>query len=97
MTEFLLAMKFEGVSKSQMLDEHAPRIDAQYMGRYGGAGALTVFVLDMEGPWDVVVRYAGPDDSAAWLEQAIKEAAATEGGEARLWTGRVLEDITDRF
>jgi len=95
--DFLLLVKFDGVDKSDMMEKAAPGIDKAYMELYGNAGARTVFILDLDGAWDLAVRYEGPEESAGWLEEAIRAAAAERGGSARTSTPVVLGDITEQF
>ncbi len=95
--EFLLLAKFQDVDKVDLMDAPAQAIHDDYMERYGSVGALTVFVKDLSGPWDVAVLYEGPDESSTWLEQAIVSAAKERGGKAIVTTARVLGDITDRY
>lgn len=95
--EYLLLVHFEGVDLATMLADPAQRIHDAYMDRFGEAGARTLFVLELEGDYDVVIRYQGPEESVGWLEDAIVAATEREGGKARVTTPVVVGDLTDRY
>jgi hypothetical protein len=95
--DYLLLVRFEGVAKARMMQQHAQRIDEEYMDLYGDVGALTVFILDLEGDFDLAVRYQGPQESVAWLQNAIQDAAVDLGGSAYCVTPEIVGDITDDY
>ena len=95
--EYLLLVHFEGVERARMLGDPAQRIHDAYMERFGEAGALTLFALELEGDYDVVIRYQGPEESVGWLEDAIVAAAASAGGRAQVTTPVVVADLTERY
>lgn len=97
--EYVLVIRFEGVDVDAMIENHARRINEEYMNRWGGdpAQVFTIAILRLGGPEHVSIRYRGPADSTQWLEDEIQEAAQQEGGQAHMTTSVVYGDITDEY
>ena len=105
--QFVTLLQVTGVD-DRRIDEAAQAINKAYMDRYGDRGAMTVEILELarmvasgtnaDHPvtWNYVLRYFGPMESVAYLQDQLQAAATHAGGKVVTETFTVRE-ITGRY
>jgi hypothetical protein len=105
--QFVTLLQVSGVD-DRKIDEAAQAINKAYMDRFRERGAITVTILelarmvasgtnvDQPVAWNYVLRYFGPTESVAFLQDQLQAAAKQAGGEVVTETFAVRE-ITGRY
>lgn len=104
---FMLLVRVSGMDE-RTIDARAREIHEAYMAKYGPRGAFTIAHLKLERvvkqgtnaehapEWGYALRYFGPADSVAWLQENLESIAHSAGAELTTQTF-MARDITGRY
>ena len=104
---FLMLLRVTGANQSA-IDNAAREIDAAFMAEFGDLAAFTAGLFELlhmihDGTnvstpveWNYVLRFYGPVQSVAWLQQRLEDVAESMGATIATQTF-TARDITGRY